>query len=152
MVGSTINQNTYRFAEGPLLQQILVHMDAMIPITTKIRVVTRKPMAIRFWRRPLNFESNQSRENLEISCGFTNPYFPRQQKKPIEFTNPDPKYYKIENKLSRETHQYESIDKVNANCCHDLLEKKKKSNINKRKKITKSGERQEHQGQRETNK
>lgn len=36
----------YKFADGPLLQQILVQRDAMIPITTKMRVVTRNPMAI----------------------------------------------------------------------------------------------------------
>jgi pyridoxal biosynthesis lyase PdxS len=33
-----------RFVEGPLLQQILTHREAIIPTTTKIRVVIRKPM------------------------------------------------------------------------------------------------------------
>jgi hypothetical protein len=37
----------YRFAEGPLLQQILVQRHAMIPITTKISVVIKKPIPIR---------------------------------------------------------------------------------------------------------
>ena len=36
----------YKLVEGPLLQQILVQRDAMIPITTKIRVVTKNPMSI----------------------------------------------------------------------------------------------------------
>lgn len=46
----------YKLVEGPLLQQILVHRDAMIPITMKIRVVTRKPMSIslRCWREKPN--------------------------------------------------------------------------------------------------
>ena len=34
----------YRLVEGPLLKQILVHREAIIPITTKINVVTKKPI------------------------------------------------------------------------------------------------------------
>ena len=34
-----------RLAEGPRLQQILVQRDAIIPITAKIRVVTKKPIS-----------------------------------------------------------------------------------------------------------
>lgn len=36
----------YKLADGPLLQQILVQSDAIIPITTKIRVVTKNPISI----------------------------------------------------------------------------------------------------------
>ena len=36
-----------RLVEGPLLQQILAHKDAITPIATKIRVVTKKPIFVR---------------------------------------------------------------------------------------------------------
>lgn len=38
------NGETYKLVEGPRLQQILVHREAMIPITRKIKVVTKNPM------------------------------------------------------------------------------------------------------------
>lgn len=37
--------STYRFADGPLLQQILVNNEAITPTTMKIRVVTRNPIS-----------------------------------------------------------------------------------------------------------
>lgn len=43
----------YRLAEGPLLQQILVQRHAMIPTTTKISVVIKKPIPIRCFQIPI---------------------------------------------------------------------------------------------------
>ena len=48
ITGSYIyGEEAYKFAEGPLLQQILAQKDAMIPVTMKIRVVTKNPISIR---------------------------------------------------------------------------------------------------------
>ncbi|KAJ1392508.1 Aldo-keto reductase family 1 member B10 [Sesbania bispinosa] len=41
-----IIEEAYRLVEGPLLQQILVQMHAIIPITAKIRVVIKKPISV----------------------------------------------------------------------------------------------------------
>lgn len=46
-ITTIIKKRTYRFAEGPRLQQILVHSEAMTPIATKIRVVTKNPISIK---------------------------------------------------------------------------------------------------------
>ena len=35
-----------RLAEGPLLQQIRAQRDAMIPIATKIKVVSKNPIVV----------------------------------------------------------------------------------------------------------
>lgn len=50
--GERKGKGAYRLVEGPLLQQIRVQRLAMIPITTKISVVTRKPMSSRFLPDP----------------------------------------------------------------------------------------------------
>jgi len=46
-IETKIRKKYYRLAEGPLLQQILVQRHAMIPTTTKISVVIKKPIPIR---------------------------------------------------------------------------------------------------------
>lgn len=56
------SEGAYRLVEGPLLQQILVQRHAMIPITTKISVVTKKPMSIRFPSRSRSEKTNSYRE------------------------------------------------------------------------------------------